>query len=87
MSGAYSQDGTTWLGGSFTDKCLEVLDQVCQELGPLKYLFDQPVDSKLVPDYYTVIKDPMDLGTIRQNLLSGAYSTPAEFQEVDLSGH
>ncbi len=45
-------------------------------------MFNQPVDGSLVTDYYSIIKDPMDLGTIRQNLLNGAYSTPVEFQEV-----
>ncbi|XP_004231798.1 transcription factor GTE8 [Solanum lycopersicum] len=44
-------------------------------------VFNEPVDIvKLnIPDYFTVIKHPMDLGTINKRLTSGAYSTPREF--------
>lgn len=44
-------------------------------------VFNEPVDIvKLnIPDYFTVIKHPMDLGTIRKRLTSGAYSSPLEF--------
>ncbi|CAL9110664.1 unnamed protein product [Musa textilis] len=40
-------------------------------------VFDHPVDAvKLnIPDYHTLIKHPMDLGTIRSKLTSGAYSS------------
>lgn len=38
--------------------------------------FTEPVDPKTlnVPDYFTIIKNPMDLSTIHKNLLSGIYS-------------
>lgn len=44
-------------------------------------VFNEPVDIvKLnIPDYFTVIKHPMDLGTIKKRLTSGAYSSPLEF--------
>lgn len=44
-------------------------------------VFNKPVDVvKLnIPDYFTVIKHPMDLGTIKKRLTSGAYSSPLEF--------
>lgn len=37
-----------------------------------------PVELKL-PDYFDIIKHPMDLGTIQTKLSSGAYSSPHEF--------
>lgn len=44
-------------------------------------LFITPVDvDKLnIPDYFTIIKHPMDLGTVKSKLTSGTYSTPSEF--------
>lgn len=45
------------------------------------WAFNKPVDVvKLnLPDYFTVIKHPMDLGTIKSNIASGAYLSPLEF--------
>lgn len=45
------------------------------------WVFNEPVDIvKLnIPDYFNVIKHPMDLGTIKQKLDSGAYSTASDF--------
>ncbi|XP_025014937.2 transcription factor GTE8 isoform X2 [Ricinus communis] len=45
------------------------------------WVFKEPVDVvKLnIPDYYTIIKHPMDLGTIKSNICSGLYSSPLEF--------
>ncbi|KAM1739690.1 hypothetical protein ACFX11_015368 [Malus domestica] len=45
------------------------------------WVFENPVDVvKLnIPDYFTVIKHPMDLGTVKSKLNSGVYSSPLEF--------
>ncbi|KAK8940276.1 Transcription factor GTE8 [Platanthera guangdongensis] len=45
------------------------------------WVFNNPVDVvKLnLPDYFTYIKQPMDLGTVRSKLASGAYSSPWDF--------
>ncbi|XP_010485366.1 PREDICTED: transcription factor GTE9 isoform X2 [Camelina sativa] len=45
------------------------------------WLFKTPVDVvKLnIPDYFTIIKHPMDLGTVKTKLTSGTYSNPSEF--------
>ncbi|KAL1203982.1 Transcription factor GTE10 [Cardamine amara subsp. amara] len=43
--------------------------------------FRTPVDPVMlnIPDYFTVIKHPMDLGTIRSRLRNGEYSSPLDF--------
>ncbi|WJX33182.1 hypothetical protein P8452_21418 [Trifolium repens] len=45
------------------------------------WVFNAPVDIvKLnIPDYFTVIKHPMDLGTVKSKLTSGKYSSPIAF--------
>lgn len=45
------------------------------------WVFNVPVDVvKLnIPDYFNVIKHPMDLGTVKSRLTSGKYSSPMEF--------
>ncbi|KAJ8449604.1 hypothetical protein Cgig2_005626 [Carnegiea gigantea] len=45
------------------------------------WVFNTPVDVvKLnIPDYFNVIKHPMDLGTIKCKLARGEYSSPLEF--------
>jgi len=41
--------------------------------------FVQPVNKEEVPDYYTVVQEPMDLSTMEQKLDSDQYTTPDEF--------
>lgn len=45
------------------------------------WVFNKPVDpvELNIPDYFTVIKHPMDLGTIKKKLTSGQYSSPLDF--------
>nr|GEU82719.1 hypothetical protein [Tanacetum cinerariifolium]GEW11897.1 hypothetical protein [Tanacetum cinerariifolium] len=69
--------------GTFTP----ILKKQCQDL--LKklmthvhgWVFNKPVDivALKLPDYFDVIKNPMDLGTIKGKLSSGKYSSPLEF--------
>lgn len=42
--------------------------------------FLRPVDTKLVPDYLNVIKEPMDFGTMLAKVESNAYTHCNEFQ-------
>lgn len=45
------------------------------------WVFNKPVDvvALKIPDYFNVIKKPMDLGTIKVKLSSGNYSSPLQF--------
>lgn len=43
--------------------------------------FRQPVDPITlgIPDYFTIVRKPMDLSTIHKKLLTGQYSDPWEY--------
>ncbi|KAI4336286.1 hypothetical protein L6164_014830 [Bauhinia variegata] len=45
------------------------------------WVFNTPVDVVKwnIPDYFTVIKHPMDLGTVKSRITSGEYSSPMDF--------
>ncbi|KAI5063075.1 hypothetical protein GOP47_0021622, partial [Adiantum capillus-veneris] len=43
-------------------------------------VFAEPVDPKEVPNYYDIIKDPMDFGTMRNRISSGHYMSIELFQ-------
>ncbi|XP_051119323.1 transcription factor GTE10-like [Andrographis paniculata] len=45
------------------------------------WVFNEPVDivKHNIPDYFNIIKHPMDLGTVKRKLLSNQYSNPMEF--------
>ncbi|CAA0816542.1 Transcription factor GTE10 [Striga hermonthica] len=47
----------------------------------LAWIFNEPVDivKHNIPDYFNVIKHPMDLGTVKSKLLSNQYSSPMDF--------
>lgn len=51
----------------------KILDQLVSK--DVKEIFLEPVDVNEVPDYANVIKNPMDLGTMRQKLRDGMYET------------
>ena len=58
---------------------LEIIDKLISN--PLASVFNHPVDPQELPDYYTVIKNPQDLGTIREKLVSDKYSTPSQLDK------
>jgi hypothetical protein len=59
-----------------------ILEKILDELeeGDHRQIFHLPVDPVEVPDYYTVIKRPMDFATMRKNLTEGKYTTMALFE-------
>lgn len=50
---------------------------------PDAWPFKEPVDSRDVPDYYDVIKDPVDLKTLSKRLESGQYYVTLEMFVAD----
>lgn len=69
---------------SLSNGTLKQCEGLLKKLMSQKYandIFNEPVDVvKLkIPDYKTIIKTPMDLGTVKSKLSSGKYSSPSEF--------
>ncbi|KAF8050317.1 hypothetical protein N665_1996s0003 [Sinapis alba] len=64
---------------SLMKECQTLLDRLWSH--KLGFAFRIPVDPVLlnIPDYFTVVKHPMDLGTIRSRLRNGEYSSPLDF--------
>ncbi|XVF25561.1 hypothetical protein REPUB_Repub13aG0222600 [Reevesia pubescens] len=64
---------------STTQQCSAVLKALMKH--PAGWVFNQPVDPKAlnIPDYFSIIKNPMDLGTIKSKLVKNAYFGIEEF--------
>ncbi|XP_006657742.1 transcription factor GTE9-like [Oryza brachyantha] len=60
-------------------QCGNILKKLMDHKGG--WLFHTPVDPVLygIPDYFDVIRNPMDLGTVKKKLTSKQYSNPDEF--------
>lgn len=58
-------------------ECRDLLEMLwsCEDSTP----FRMPVDQLEHPDYYQVIDTPMDLRTVKEDLLGGNYESPLEF--------
>ncbi|CAF1526641.1 unnamed protein product [Rotaria sordida] len=41
--------------------------------------FQKPVDIKDVPNYYTIIKDPMDLTTLKTKVMNSKFNTICDY--------
>ena len=52
------------------------------EFGDIVIYFNEPVKTSVVPDYYKVIKEPRDLGTIKKQLQRKQYDHPQQFYDV-----
>ena len=69
-------------GASWAEKCQNILQEVLTSLGIESQWFDRPVDEFYIPGYYSKIKEPMDLGTMKEKLNSSKYEGPEEFCKV-----
>lgn len=63
--------------GDWRAECRELLEMIwqCEDSEP----FREPVDTLEHPDYLQVIESPMDLRTIKEDLLGDNYETPLTF--------
>ncbi|KAK4782338.1 hypothetical protein SAY86_016440 [Trapa natans] len=82
--------------GFVADKQLSQLFKSCSNLlarlmkHKFSWVFNNPVDAEALGlhDYFTIIKHPMDLGTVRTRLNKNWYKSPREFAEdVRLTFH
>ncbi|GAB4827105.1 hypothetical protein Ancab_033992 [Ancistrocladus abbreviatus] len=65
---------------SMTLKCCIILKKLMKH--PAGWIFNKPVDpvTLKIPDYFSVISKPMDLGTIKSKLDKSVYSFAEEFE-------
>jgi len=66
-------------------RCRDIVNQMMSQ--KFSYIFNEPVDwvKLALPDYPLVVKNPMDLSTIRTKLLEGFYDSVEAFQaDVEL---
>lgn len=61
------------------DRCRDMLQSLREHLGNALSIFNAPVDPLVVTDYYKVVKNPMDLGTIAQKVDNSRYLKPSDF--------
>lgn len=61
-------------------KCFKILETLKKSNNSWPFL--EPVDPiKLkIPDYFEIVKEPMDLTSIETSLLNGTYRNPAQFE-------
>ncbi|XP_050913322.1 transcription factor GTE8 isoform X2 [Lathyrus oleraceus] len=82
-SGKFETPLKTCLPSTANSLLIKDCDSLLSRLMSHQYgwVFNTPVDAvKLnLPDYFTIIKHPMDLGTIKSKIDAGAYSDPLEF--------
>jgi hypothetical protein len=63
---------------SFLSVCKKIIEQLDKQKNV--WPFRQPVRKEEVPDYHDIIKQPMDLQTIKQKIDMGKYSDKQEFE-------
>ncbi|XP_039044892.1 transcription factor GTE4-like isoform X2 [Hibiscus syriacus] len=68
-------------GNKFFKSCSSLLERLMKHKHG--WVFNAPVDVKGLGlhDYYSVIKHPMDLGTVKSRLSKNCYKSPREFAE------
>ncbi|XP_062578349.1 BRCA2-interacting transcriptional repressor EMSY-like [Saccostrea cucullata] len=74
-------------GGGWNRACLGIIQKVMKYRGLNRHKDDlnastwflEPVDPEDAPDYYTIIKNPMDFGTIKKKLETHTYSDYEDF--------
>lgn len=64
-------------GTSFQKSCEKILELLKNHKSA--WPFKDPVKREEVPDYYDIIKNPIDLSKIQQNLKNGLYQTKEAF--------
>lgn len=72
-------------GEPIYDHWRKAADRIVKEIWKHKdaWIFYEPVDPAkfAIPDYYNIIKEPMDLGTLKSNLRQGVYEDPESFEQ------
>lgn len=75
------RDDGVWAKGTFEGKCLQIIQACWVEFGEFIIYFNEPVKTSVVPDYYRVIKQPRDLGSIKRKLQRKQFDSPQQFYD------
>lgn len=68
------------LMGDWMAKCKTIVDKLGKSFGPQhKNVFWVPVNAKFLPDYYTIVKNPMFFCQIEDRLNKRKYTSPEQF--------
>ncbi|XP_020576500.1 uncharacterized protein LOC110022063 isoform X2 [Phalaenopsis equestris] len=75
--------GTSDLGPAMPLPDKKLLESILDRLQKkdIYGVFSEPVDPEELPDYFDIIKQPMDFGTVRNRLSSGAYKDLEQFEK------
>jgi Bromodomain len=76
-SGAHEAEMAVKDGNVYMMRCYMEWKKLYEE--KLSMPFRMPVSARDAPGYYDIVKRPMDLQSVRQQLADGTVSTPAEF--------
>eukprot|EP00602_Paraphysomonas_sp_CaronLab_P005647 CAMPEP_0185028304 /NCGR_PEP_ID=MMETSP1103-20130426/13948_1 /TAXON_ID=36769 /ORGANISM="Paraphysomonas bandaiensis, Strain Caron Lab Isolate" /LENGTH=1753 /DNA_ID=CAMNT_0027562681 /DNA_START=94 /DNA_END=5355 /DNA_ORIENTATION=- len=70
---SHLHEGMRFKSSDIRDICMPLIEDILRH--PSGYIFSKPVDPEAlgIPDYPTIIKNPMDIGTVRKRLESGYY--------------
>ncbi|KAL2496820.1 Transcription factor GTE4 [Forsythia ovata] len=83
--GGGSESGNRFALGKFSNQVLKSCSALLERLMKHKHgwVFNKPVDtvSLGLHDYFEIIKNPMDLGTVKTKLNQNLYKSPVEFAE------
>ncbi|XP_021910584.1 bromodomain-containing protein DDB_G0270170-like isoform X2 [Carica papaya] len=73
---SFTTQSTSWMRRK---RVLELILDILQRRDTYE-IFAEPVDPDEVEDYYEIIKEPMDFGTMRAKLHEGMYSSLEQFE-------
>lgn len=71
---AYGGGDARHVAADWLNAARNVLDATLRH--PSAHFFSSPVTEDVAPDYFSVIRNPMDLGTVRKKLCRGQYGGP-----------
>uniref|UniRef100_A0A804NNC0 Transcription factor GTE8 n=1 Tax=Zea mays TaxID=4577 RepID=A0A804NNC0_MAIZE len=60
-------------------QCANLLKSLMSHVWASPFLVPVDIVKLNIPDYFQIVKQPMDLGTIQKRMKAGMYSTPPEF--------
>jgi len=80
FSGGFSSTNKPSKGGSQLNECLEYIHRMVYRKDK-EGIFEFPVTDQIAPGYSTIIKNPMDLSTMKGKIDSNEYTNVMEYRD------